>query len=386
MSQVRLLPAIRAYAYLPQSSPHRRLPRHPERQRPAHFFESYEDRLLYYDCFWHHDGSQVLLVGPPPMNLKPLQDQARFTALPSGQALAPQFFASVSTQITALPAVPPDTVSIGIDMAGERFTLRIQPSSVDELAGHRVIFTMSKNNDLGWIAEWAHYHARLQGATAVVFFDNGSDRYAPRNIRRTLLEVPGIEKVAVHSWPFRYGHPDHWVKNNPFYVQFLQVSAMSVALRRYAARAEGLMNCDIDELITAPPGTTAFDLARQSRHGLLVMRGQFIAPVPNDGVAPADRRHRDYSMRDRDALTRLSKPKKWVLDPSRPWVQKLSTHPYMHWVQGRPWLGKTYVKGTFYWHLKGISTNWKDQRAHFTHDELKRLEIDLAFVETMRRL
>ena len=56
---------------------------------------------------------------------------------------------------------------------------------------------------------------------------------------------------------------------------------------------------------------------------------------------------------------RRSKPNKWALDPRRRWVDSLDVHPYWHWIAGRPLFSKVSPPGAFYWHFRGINTNWK---------------------------
>jgi hypothetical protein len=234
---------------------------------------------------------------------------------------------------------------------------------------------MSRDNDLAWIREWADYHARVQGSDAVVFFDNGSTRYGVAEIAATLQSVAGIRHAAVLSWPHRYGATDPAVRTNPYYGLFLQVASMSVALRRYAASADGLLNCDIDELAATPAGTTIYALARAAPKGLAVMRGQFVEAIAGN-AAPEAPTHRDFRMRLRDPDARLSRPRKWALDPTRPWVEDLAVHPYMHWIEGRPAFGKTTPEETFYWHFRGISTNWKDRRTDAAHLTEAEVEVD----------
>jgi hypothetical protein len=372
-----LLPSGHSSAFLPEGSALRRLPRGPRRPRPKEFvLNKFETRALVYDAFWHADGKRILLVGPPPLNLWPQVRHARYLALPSRTPLRPNYHASASVMLTELGGAPEGTTAVELLFAHEKFELPLQPNSSAALAGRRVLFTLSKDNDLAWIREWAHYHAAIQGVDAVVLFDNGSRRYEPAEIAATLRTVRGIDKAAVLSLPYRYGATDLAVLSNPYYGLFLQIATMSIALRRYAARAAGLLNCDIDELTATPAGSTVFDLARQSQHGLVVMRGQFIEAVPakrpNGHVAT----HRDYLTRRRDPLTRLSRPRKWALDPGRPWVADLDVHPYMHWIEGRPWFGKTQPPGMFHWHFRGINTNWKENRTDASHLAPADLETD----------
>jgi hypothetical protein len=356
------------------------MPRGPRRPRPKNFvLDKFETRALVYDAFWHADGHRILLVGPPPLNLWRQFHHARYLALPSRTPLESTYHASASVMLTELRGAPAGTTAVELQFAHDRFELPLQQNSAAALAGRRVLFTLSKDNELAWIREWAHYHASIQGVDAIVLFDNGSSRYGTAEIEATLRSVNGIRHAAVLSLPYRYGATDLAVLSNPYYGLFLQIATMSIALRRYAPKAAGLLNCDIDELAASPPGTTVFDLAEASPHGLVVMRGQFIEAVrttaPDGHVAT----HRDFMSRRRDPITRLSRPRKWALDPRRSWVADLNVHPYMHWIEGRPWFGKTQPPGMFHWHFRAINTNWKEKRTDTSHLTPADLEIDERF-------
>ena len=351
-----LLAAGRSHAALAVGNALRRLPRAPGRERPQAFHDAFDDRTLFYDCFRYRDG-RILLVGPPPMNLRPALRAARFVAQPSGAVLRPSFHASLSVMITALAEAPAGTERITVSIAGETLTLAVQPDVTGALAGRRLLFSVNKNNELGWIREWALWHARAHGTDAVVLFDNGSTRYGTEEIAATLADVPGIAAVAVPSWPVKFGPIDPAVTANPYWARFFQISTMSVALRRYGMGAAGLINCDIDELAGTHSGASLYDLARQSRGGLVVFRGTWIEAT-GEGT-----RHRDYAERLADAKAALSPQRKWALDPGRAWVKRLGVHPYWHWIEGRPLGAKSMPQDATYWHFKGINTNWKTRRA-----------------------
>ena len=380
-----LLPSGHSPAFLPENSALRRLPRAPKRPRPRDFMLSrFESRALAYDCFWHLDGRRILLVGPPPLNLWREVRRARYLALPSRTALYPSFHVSTSVMLTELPGAPQDTTSIAIEVGNVALELPVGANISPLLAGRRVLFTMSKDNELAWIREWAHYHAAIQGADAVILFDNGSTRYSTAEIEATLRTVRGLRHAAVISWPYRYGATDLRVLSNPYYGLFLQIASMSVVLRRYAGQAYGILNCDIDELTATPAGSTVFDLAHQSPHGLAVMRGQFIEALPSPEATHRPYIHRDFLSRRRDPVTRLSRPRKWALDPTRPWIADLGVHPYMHWIEGRPWFGKTQPPGMFHWHFRGINTNWKEHRTDATHLAPGDVELDEQFAAVVQ--
>lgn len=347
-------------AFLPPDGSVRRLPRHPERPRPADFAARFEAHALVYDCFWHRDGQRILLVGPPPLNLKPEFARARCFAEPSGQRLRVSYHASTSVMLTELSGAPVGTTEIRLEFAGQTFNLPVLANLADSFAGRRVAFTMSRDNDLAWIVEWARWHAHHHGTDAVILFDNGSTRYASEEIEATLLSIPGLATVAVESWPWQYGMTDPAVTINPFYGLFLQVASMSVVLRRFAGTAYGILNCDIDELVVAPGGRSVFKLAKASKHGLVVMSGRYIEAAGAGDMAEIT--HRAFTHYAADPATARSRPRKWAIDPTRNWFADLDVHPYMHWIEHRPLFSKTTPEGLFFRHFRGINTNWKELR------------------------
>lgn len=343
-------------AALSADNPIRRLPRAPERTRSEAFSLAFDARTLFYDCFRHTDDSRILLVGPPPVNLKQDFGGARFVARPGGEVLAPRFFPSLSTMVTELRGVPAGAVSIDVTIAGETLNLLIQPSAAEVLRGRKLLFSINRDNDLAWIREWAGFHAKVHGTDAVVLYDNCSTRYEPAEILATLSSVPGLAYAAVPSWPQSFGPIDPAVRTNPYWSRFLQIGSMSVVLRRFGEFAYGLLDCDIDELAGTRSGHSIYDVARASRGGLIAFRGTWIEATAQG------QHHRDYTMRLTDAAAATCRQRKWALDPSRSWVRKLSVHPYWHWIEGRPLFSKAMPEDALYWHFKGINTNWKQQR------------------------
>jgi len=336
---------------------------------------------LVYDCFWHDDGQRILLVGPPPLGLN--MRTAHYEALPSKTKLSARQHVSASVAVTELTGVPPRTLAVKLSFGESVFTLPVQENLSLQLAGRRIVFTMSQDNDLRWITEWARYHVRVQGADTVIVFDNNSKKYQPRDIEAALLPITGLQSVAVHAWPYRYGSPDPAVLSNPYYTLFLQIAAMSVVLRRYGARAFGILNCDIDELVASPVGQTVFDLARRSKKGLLVMRGRFVEPIALPGSPQEGLTHQHYGYLHKDPARSISRQKKWVIDPTRDWFADLGVHPYMHWIHRRPPFSKTETTDVFYRHFRAIHNGWKDLRAQGEDLAEADLELDTAFLSSM---
>lgn len=361
------LPIANSWAALSAGNAARRIPRAPGRQRSEAFTRAFDTKTLFYDCFWDADGTRVLLVGPPPYGLP--YAAATFTARPSGNRLRVRFWPSLSTMITELPAAPKDTTAIEVTLAGETMLLPVQPSACTDLAGSRLLFTINKDNDLAWIREWASYHTRLHGTDAIVLFDNASTRYDAAELHGVLASIPGLTHVGVQRWPQSFGPYDAALKANPYWGRFLQIASMSVLLRRYGERAYGLLDCDIDELAGTRSGASIYDLAHASRGGLVVFRGTWIEATGQGA------RHRDYTQHLADPQAAHSPQRKWALDPTRPWVRRLSVHPYWHWIEGRAWFSKSMPDDALYWHFKGINTNWKQDRTRAPDGALVRDEL-----------
>ncbi len=359
-------------AFLPQGHARARKPRFGWRARPAEFHENYEKRALFYDVFRHADGEQVLLIGPPPRNLLGLLKRAQYSLEGVKGRFKPRFFVSQSVMVIALKGVPKgaDVLHVGLDDV--EFALPIRKNFSDELAGRRVLFTISKDNPVQWIGAWAHYHQRFQGVDAVVLLDNGSSNASLDEIAKE-LEKTSVEKIFLFSMPYIFGAIDNAVLFNPFWTNFLQLVFNSLVLRRFGALAEGLLNCDIDELAFHRSAPTVFEALKQTPHGLLSMNGSWIEAQP---VSCANGGHRDFGYRVKDLEERVCSERKWLLDPKRDWVQNLRVHPYWHWINGRPAGAKTMSENAFFWHFKGINTNWKVERNQVPAAPAQIMELD----------
>jgi hypothetical protein len=346
------LPVANSYAALAPDHPAGRVPRAKDRQRPEAFGRAFDMRTLFYDCFQHADGRRILLVGPPPYGID--YRGAVFTA--GGERVRAKYHPSLTTMVTELSGAPGDATQVRVTIAGETHELPVQPNSCTALAGRKLLFTISRDNELGWIREWAEYHQRAHGTDAVLVVDNGSTKYSLDELQATLAAVPGIDIVAVPSWPYSFGPIDPAVTSNPYWARFLQIGSMSMVLRRYGEQCYGLLDCDIDELAGTASGRSIYDLAHESRGGLVVFRGTWIEAT-GEGA-----RHRDFTQKRADPRAALSPQRKWCLDPFRPWVRRLRVHPYWHWIEGRAWFAKTMPPDATYWHFRGINTNWKEGR------------------------
>lgn len=342
--------------FLPESSALRRKPLAPNRRRSRGFHESFEDRALVYDCFWDLNGQSIIVVGPPALNLEAEWRNARWTA--AGRSLKAELFPSRSTQLTVLAGVPAGCREVEFEFAGARYVVPVQHNEATHFEGRNVLVTMNKDNDLAWIAAWAKWHVQMHGAEGCLFFDNGSTCYSPDDIIESLRSA-GITLARVLSWPQKYGRKDPAVLDRPHYPHFLQVSSLNVALRRFAGRANAILNCDIDELVSAQDGSV-FDAARTSPQGIVTLKGNWIETA-QDKAPATDIMHLDYRYTHRLAL--LSRcANKWALDPSREWVANPAAKPSVHRIYDLPKSTSADAPVRQFWHFKAINTGWKEDR------------------------
>ena len=174
------------------------------------FLARYESRILFYDVYWSADGRQIILQGPPPVDLGPQYDDARYICQPSGQTVKARAHHSSVVQLYSLDA-PPGTTHVDIVFAGHTQRVAVGANHAGFFAGTNLLFTLSKDNDLAWIADWARFHVVNQGVDAVLLFDNMSTRYSVPELEAALLGVEGLKRIAVVPVPFTYPLEDRAV-------------------------------------------------------------------------------------------------------------------------------------------------------------------------------
>lgn len=347
-----------SFAALSEINGVRRKPHASVFKRPERFWSAFEDRALYYDAFWGENGTDVLLLGPPSLNLDEGLRQARFTAQPSGAVVKAEMFVSRSTMTTRLTDVPARSESIVVEAFNERFTLTIQPNLSARLKDARILFAINKNNRLDWVSTWADWHVRAHGADTVIVFDNGSTDYGPADIENILAAVPGLKSIAVIDLPHRFGARDSAVLSHHYWAHFLQITAFNLVLRRFGRQAFGLLNLDIDELAWSASGSI-FEQTAATVLGTGRLRGQWVEPVPEaDGK---EQGHFCFRHSHKNVLKRIAAPK-WALDPRRGWIDGLDVHPYWHRIYNAPAGANAFLPGAIMFHFKGINTNWKEHR------------------------
>ncbi|MGV8833666.1 MAG: hypothetical protein ACOH2N_16975 [Devosia sp.] len=351
-------------------------------ERSAKFNARYERSVLFYDVYWSADGRRIILQGPPPIDLGAYYGAARYVCQPSGAEVRARPFHSELVYLVALDA-PVDTTHIDIVMGGTTQRAEVGQNHSPFFADTNLLFTLSKDNDLDWIIDWARFHQVNQGVDAVLLFDNMSTRYSASDLEAALLSVDGLKRVGVVPVPFNYPLEDPALPKRLFWAHFLQPGIIVNMFRRYGMATKGILNCDIDELAVPLGSETVFESAARSRSGTVYFRGCWIEPVP-DVARPGGYRHRDFTQVVAGTDVSRGSTDKWALTPHRRWLQNLAIHPYAHALVNRPMLTRRKPGTAFIAHFKAISNGWKYDRSVVPKSSAQ-LQTDPALVETMRR-
>jgi hypothetical protein len=349
---------------LPDFTAARREPTRPPEFRGESFASQFDDTTLFYDAV-DIGNSEVALFAPPFFNLAPKLAATRFNA-----AAAPceVEIRSYDRHAQVWLRRPQAGELRGSGPLGD-FTVPFSPNERNVFQGRRVIFTMSKDNPIAWILDWARFNRDVHGADAVLIYDNGSSAYDSATLSAALASVPGIERSVVVEWPYKYGPQgsnswDHWDSD------FCQLGAWEHARWRFLQDACAVMNADIDELVLSKDGTSVFAAAERSRFGLVRYYGRWIVGVDRGGSPAADAlpRHRDFDIymppeygfswrAGRRDMNRCQP--KWTLAPRKcpPRVQ-WHVHSIASW-----WPSYLPCSRNFsFAHFREIGSNWKYQR------------------------
>jgi hypothetical protein len=325
--------------------------------RQPGFDEDFDASTLFYDLILSRNehGSNLIFIGPPFLNLFPFFCQGRIGGRHLAATISNYYIRDRCCEVW-IPNWGSDTVHLELDFGSYQLTPQ---SAVSRLyQGRRVLYTLSRDNEVTWIVDWVQFHVRNHGANAVLLYDNASTKYTGEDLERSLKKVlPGFEINVVH-WPYKYG--PRGFNGGWWDSDFCQAAAFQDARFRFLDSAASVLNCDIDEYVVSENGESIFDITEKSSNGCMMFNGRWISnatvathPEPN---SLSDLRHGDFRYLAR--TERAACPKKWCVVPRR---CKLEEYWGTHTVSGKD-LGSSYSDSFSYRHFQSISTNWKYQR------------------------
>jgi hypothetical protein len=340
--------------------PFRREAPRPQHLRDSRYHEQFDGLTVFYDCFRTADGRGTIMLGPPLLNLERVVLRAMYHAYGSSRLSRFLRLSRFSVSGYALYSQLRIGPSWDAQLPPGLFRqdrLAVQPNCSEMFRGRRVVLTLSRDNELQWIEDWARFFVGKHGADAVLFYDNGSTNYPLDEIRKTINSISGVAVSCVVDWPYKYGPiaigHDHWDSN------YCQPCAIEHAHHRFLAHAQAVVNCDIDEFPITAGGESIFSIAQRSSTGYLKYDGQW---VENASLSPeaksGRRRHKHFFHRSKSApYNTKTDPYKWTVMPGRCpadaqwWVHGIS--------QITPDPLSSHVR---FRHFKAINTNWSHNR------------------------
>lgn len=346
--------------------------------RNARFAEQFDWDTVFYDVY--RVGAQVLFQGPPLFNFAAMLRNSRMFRprwLPRTRWVernrASELWLRTDANVVALDGpLGPQTITV-------------QPNLSHELAGRRVLHTLSKDNEIRWIIDWIAFYVAEHGADAVLFYDNGSTIYNTDELRRRLEEAFSAMPVIVVDWPFRYGPQGGMAgavdgQEAPWDSDYCQTGSMQHARFRYCLSARSVLNVDIDELVLSDRGRSIFAATEENRTGFIKFAGRWITTATPLPVPHADCRHADFLFRETG--TGDDCPPKWCLAPARVHWRK---HTWsVHNLFGAK-ANRTISNEFVYRHMKGISNSWKEARNDVSALDPERHVMDEALQHALRR-
>lgn len=350
-------PALSTCRVAPGCGVLREPPRPPELRGPA-YADQFDWDTLFYDVY--RVGRHVVFQGPPLLNLRAEIEQGDWLA-----SRLKGFFPRakrIERNRGSEYWVREGGDAIVLDSPLGHHDIRVQPNLSDRFAGRRVLHTLSRNNDIAWIVDWARFYVTVHGADAVLLYDNASTDYSTDDLRAALGEAfPGLA-VAVVDWPFRYGPQGGMAgavggTEAPWDSDFCQTGSLQHARFRFLGKARSVLNVDVDELVLSDRGRSVFAAAEKTRGGFVKFAGHWISATTPHGAAPGSARHGDFWLRDAEETDTC--PPKWCVVPGRTSTARhcWSVHNLFGARRNR------HLSGEFaYRHMRGISKGWKEVR------------------------
>jgi hypothetical protein len=261
---------------------------------------AFDDRTLLYDVFRSADDRHAYLLGPPAIGV-----EAWFHTLieRSVAATTPVGWFQNDRHMRGWVTGQLDRIDVSDEHLVPQ-SLVVQPNLSHLFEGRRVAFTLQKDNNLDWVADWANFYATCHGADAVLIYDNGSTRYTPERLHRIVSAIPGISQAVVVPWTYPFGVTGS--------TNFCHAIMLEHARRRFLASARSVINADIDELAVFDRDVSVFETVEDSETGYIQAPGLYIANATY--AAPDRRRHRDFEQLVPGAPP---SPPKWAAVPSR---------------------------------------------------------------------
>ncbi|CUH45666.1 hypothetical protein RUM4293_04583 [Ruegeria atlantica] len=333
--------------------------------KPGHVGPDYTEHVYDYDTFWYDafwDRGNLVVFCPKLFGLYHLIREGQFY-LDEDKVGKPRLKSHEFYDVLFIRASKkPQTLRF--EWGGSSVESPVNSVQQDSAphTGKNVAVTLSRDNDLTWIEDFARYHCQMHGLEKMLFFDNASTQYGLDDIREALRRG-GIHNPTVLSAPFRYGVVSQDRKGKTrFNTMFLQTSLLNIARLRFLSGARAVLQCDIDELVWCKSGSI-FDLTQKRPTGFVRLGVEWRYPAAG---CTENFRHSDHIRKIADdKLCRA----KYCIAPSGPlWFTSWHVHT-IGLLKSRGSLITPKSNGI--WHCKAITSSaWRsyDTNARSNYD------------------
>ena len=349
----RTLPVPVSFCVLPSRLAGRDVPQWITEDEPE-ARANFDTHTLFYDVFW--TNGKVIAIGPPlqrPFRQFLKQAQLCLDGTPVSFTETSDAMRACRIEIEA----PTQPSLLQIHHPSASFHIPVGGDLTAKYAGSNALFTLSRNNDLEWVRDWAQYHVRTQGVDAIVVFDNASETYGSDALTSILSSINGLKTFDVVPMPFMYGPSG--ARREQTNSRFLQYGVFDMVRLRFLSRAAGVLNLDIDEMAFTPEGDTVFDQVKRQDDGFLTLKGQWRYPEKGAQLC-----HASHIMRANPETTQMYP--KWCIDPQGPMAGRMWR---THGLKGVP---DQTAEGFGFFHCRMISTHWDYNRSEFAELNLEK--------------
>jgi len=326
----------------------KRKPRRPSKLQQSDFSEKFDYETLFYDYFIKKNS--LYFIGPFISD----QDANYLISLISinGISLDKLKFKIYKTKKVFKIIVDNFNINYSL-MVG---SLNLNPRVVlPYLDGKKVAYTLQKNNDIIWIADWIYEINRIHGIEDFLIYDNLSDKY---NLEEISLIASRLKvNLSIVSVPYLHGPRSYNLNGvtSDWDSDFLQSAMFEHARYRFFDNSGILLNSDIDELIFFPSlvdDLIKSDVAAFTYSG----RWAYISSKQKDAAVKGIIRHRDHNLIDLNVVC----SNKWIVN-----LALLRDEAFLA-VHGIINLTNQVKINNYFCHFSGISDGWKYKRDYLS--------------------
>ncbi len=335
-----------------------------EEQGPEHK-TLFDDDTLFYTMF-HASKSSIRLFGPVLRNLEPYLRNSQYFLHGAGERIC---IPSENINIDSTSLITTVDIHHSMDQPSHleiisedlgSYKVAIPEHDLTYLKNTNVLMTLFKYDYPEWIVDWAHFHNKYHGATALLLFANNPTQTTISSLCALLEKNTDYEVVYIIDWCFKYGPQGKgWTRDLDLFKSrrqdsgFCQRGSFNYALHYILKDAKAVINADIDELLVTKNHQSIFTMLQNTATGYIRYDGKWVVEGNDVKEEPAleGRRHVQFYHERFDEKC----PTKWALRIS----ELKDTHTIRaHNIRGIKNAVK-YKGHAVYYHFLRINGLWK---------------------------